>query len=213
MLEAYIFKINNNLDKDEYEKLLQMVSCDKRERIGRFHRFEDAQRTLLGDILIRRIICSKLGISNNAINFKTNEYGKPFLPYYPNFYFNSAHSGDYIVCAVGDSHVGIDIEEIKQIEMTIAEHFFAMQETQYILSQPDEKRLKAFYQIWTMKEAYIKRDGKGLRIPLNSFNVLDPALNAFYHCILSNEKVVSHVCSEKFEFPKIIYFNNLKSLS
>ena len=32
-------------------------------------------------------------------------------------------------------------------------------------------KMNAFYKLWTIKESYIKQSGKGLRTPLNSFEV------------------------------------------
>lgn len=55
------------------------VSEEKKERIRRFHRFEDTQRTFLGDVLAIKTICNRLDIKNRDMGFRTNEYGKPLL--------------------------------------------------------------------------------------------------------------------------------------
>jgi 4'-phosphopantetheinyl transferase len=39
------------------------------------------------------------------------------------------------------------------------------------MNQPEEMKLKYFYMLWTLKESYIKMEGKGLSIPLNSFTI------------------------------------------
>ena len=38
--------------------------------------------------------------------------GKPYFPAFPDFYYNISHSGSYVVCAVCDHPVGIDLQQI-----------------------------------------------------------------------------------------------------
>ena len=55
--------------------------------------------------------------------FEYNEYGKPFINYPTNLHLSISHSGNWITCIVDDNPVGIDVEEIKQIDFNIAERF------------------------------------------------------------------------------------------
>lgn len=162
MLETYILNIDKDLSKDDFERLLGLVSEKKKERILRFHMFEDAQRSLLGDILARYAICKRLGVKNKDLSFGENEYGKPVLIAPLRIHYNISHSGDWVVCAVDDNPVGIDVEVIKPIDFKIAERFFSRDEYLALMSQPEEIRLKYFYIVWTLKESYIKAEGKGL---------------------------------------------------
>jgi len=75
MFDTYILKMDRNIEKDNFDVLLSCVSEEKKERINRFHRFEDAQRTLLGDVLARYAVCKRLGIRNRNLILGTNEYG------------------------------------------------------------------------------------------------------------------------------------------
>ena len=171
MLDTYILKIDRNIEKDDFDRLLSWVSEEKKERISRFHRFEDAQRTLLGDVLARYAICKRLGIRNMDLVFGANAYGKPVLHEPNGIHYNISHSGNWVVCAVDDSVVGIDVEMIKPIDFKIAERFFSRDEYISFINQPEETKLMYFYMIWTLKESYIKTEGKGLCIPLNSFTI------------------------------------------
>jgi len=171
MLETYILKINRNLEAIEFNSLLSYICDDKKERILRFHRYEDAQRCLLGDVMVRYVICKRIGVKNSELVFGMNEYGKPLLIYPKEIHFNISHSGKYVVCAVDNNPVGVDVEEIKPIDFEIAKRFFSANEYLQLINQPEEMRLKYFYTIWTLKESYIKAEGKGLSIPLNSFSI------------------------------------------
>jgi 4'-phosphopantetheinyl transferase len=69
--------------------------------------------------------------------------------------------------------LGIDLEFVKKDIpfLDIAKHFFSQFEYQELLSTPEISRIQAFYHGWTRKEAFIKAKGKGLSIPLDSFDV------------------------------------------
>ncbi len=123
-------------------------------------------------MLIRTIIVEELCIKNKHIIFDENKYGKPYLKEYPKINFNISHLGDYVVCAIDDKPIGIDIEEVKQIEYKdIAEDFFTVSEFRYINKQGIGTQLSKFYEIWTLKESYLKCCGQGLAIPLKSFSI------------------------------------------
>jgi len=171
MLDIFILDNRNRLEKKYLDKLLSYVSSEKKARISRFHKFEDAQCSLLGDLLARYFICQRLGIKNNNLTFGLNEYGKPILLAPSRIDFNIAHSGNWVVCAVDDNPVGIDVEVVKPVDFQIAKNYFSKEEYNNLMDQPPEMRLKYFYSLWTLKESYIKAEGKGFNIPLDSFTI------------------------------------------
>lgn len=171
MLKTYMVNIDSNFEKDQFNILLNYVSEDKKAQIHRFYHFEDSQRALIGNVLSRYAICKNLNIKNNDITFGANEYGKPFLLGANNIHFNISHSGNWVVCAISDFPVGIDVEVIKPIDLDIAKRFFSEDEYSALLNQTEEDKPKYFFKLWTLKESYIKAVGKGLSIPLNSFTV------------------------------------------
>ncbi|MGF9819234.1 4'-phosphopantetheinyl transferase family protein [Brevibacillus agri] len=124
MIEIYIGKIPEKIEIATFQKLLNCVSYEKQLRINRFSRHKDALRTLLAEILVRMIICKKFKIKNHEIVVGTNSYGKPFLYNDVTFSFNVSHSGDWVVCAVHQHPVGIDVEKLEPINLDIAKHFF-----------------------------------------------------------------------------------------
>ncbi|MBC8063126.1 MAG: 4'-phosphopantetheinyl transferase superfamily protein [Clostridiaceae bacterium] len=161
-----------DISEEKIEKICLLIHSGKRFKIKRFINKEDKVRALIGEILIRSIIFEKLNIQNKYITFEKNPYGKPYLKGHPKFNFNISHSGDFVVCAIDDKPIGIDIEEVKYIEYKdIAESFFSVSELDYIVEEDLNIQLNKFYEIWTLKESYIKCCGQGLSIPLKSFSI------------------------------------------
>ena len=196
MLNVWIIEITDNLKKDEIEELSEFVSKEKRERIKRFHFISDAQNTLIADILIRSEICRLMGLDNKELVFKQNRYGKPYLDGYPDIQFNISHTNGYVACALDDEPVGIDIELLKSSDLCIAERFFCEDEKNYILNS--DKNNEVFIEVWVKKESFIKRNGQGMSMPLDSFSVLNDLPNrVVFHNVFSNHEVICYVCTQK----------------
>ncbi|MDM5296921.1 4'-phosphopantetheinyl transferase superfamily protein [Bacillus pumilus] len=155
--------------RKQIEQLKPFVSLEKRAAAERFRFLIDARRTLLGEVLIRQLIHEMYGVPIDQIVFETEGNGKPVVQQIPSFHFNLSHSGDWVVCAVDDAPVGIDIEEIKPIDLAIAKRFFSADEYQDLLSQPAQRQEAYFFHLWSMKESFIKLTGKGLSYGLSSF--------------------------------------------
>ena len=201
MLKLFIIKITRDLLQNEYEQLAYSVTDDKRSSIKRYHFYIDAQRSLLGDTLTRYAICKEFNLLNNQLSFMVNKYGKPGL-LNSNIEYNISHAGQFVVCALNDKGpVGVDVELVKNSCLDLAKRFFTENEYRYLLSQLVENQSEYFCQLWTMKESYIKMVGKGLSIPLNSFNVLDPASvgNVYFRHFLRNKEIIGTVCSWNME--------------
>ena len=89
--------------------------------------------------------------------------------------------------------IGIDCETIyKKDPMALAERFFTKNEIQMILSS--ENIEKAFTTIWTKKEACLKLLGKGLSVPLSSFDVESLPYHFETYEVMDN---IFTICSEK----------------
>ncbi|WLP66433.1 4'-phosphopantetheinyl transferase superfamily protein [Bacillus thuringiensis] len=183
----------------------------------------DINRTLIGDLLIRSLICQKYKINNEEIRFIYNEYGKPFVENFSDFHFNLSHSGEWVVCTTANFNVGIDIEKISEIEaLKLANEFFSEEEFYDISNINSDEQINYFYDLWTLKESYIKTIGKGLYIPLNSFSIKKESptlisykyiLQNFYfrqYNIEPNYKVSA--CATRDEFPQEIIIKDIYAI-
>lgn len=175
-----IFIINLSDEFLSINTYIEYISLERRVQISKYKKSIDKKRSLLTELLLKKIINEKTSIPIEKISFMANQYGKPYLENVSKLKFNASHSGIYITVATSNSSVGVDIEEIKEINYQISKRCFTQKEHDYLMSFDEQGRLNEFYKIWTLKESYIKNVGKGLSIPLNSFEFdLDkfPAVN------------------------------------
>lgn len=168
-----IFALNNleQMDDLTFRKLLTNIPDERQESIKKFAKSDDAKRVLLADVLIISVIASELKVRRKTIEFTSNKYGKPFLKGNSRLHFNVSHSGDWVVCVIDDEPVGIDIEKIRPIEFESLEQFFSDEEYKMLIAKNPEKRQLFFFDLWTLKESYIKAVGKGLSIPVKSVTI------------------------------------------
>ncbi|MFZ5351497.1 MAG: 4'-phosphopantetheinyl transferase family protein [Bacillota bacterium] len=197
--------------------LLKYISEERKEKIKKFKNDMDGLRSLLSEAMIRYILIRYYNIENDSIRIKYNHYGKPYIEKYENIHYNISHAGEWVVCAVHDSPVGIDIEKIQIIDIKIAKRFFAPTEYEYIKSSQDYDTLKRFYDIWTLKESFLKALGCGLSKPLNSFSITiddydiklknGDQVQDFYFKMFDIEKIYKlSICSSTNNFPEEIDF-------
>lgn len=213
MIQIHAIRVPQAIEHGLYLQLLELVSQEKRNKILRYKKIHDQYRTLLGDLLVRYVLKKDYGLANEEISFLSNSFGKPFLDHPLKFFFNISHSGDWVVCITHDTQVGIDIERIQPIDVSIAERFFQFEEYTDIKTKHISEQMSYFYQIWTLKESFIKMLGKGLSIPLNSFRIKcrnqlfsieQPYLNSMVYCkqyMFEPDYVVS-ACATDNHFPE-----------
>ncbi|TRY25228.1 4'-phosphopantetheinyl transferase superfamily protein [Brevibacillus sp. LEMMJ03] len=223
MLSIRVVRIPADLPPDYVDLFLSRVSAERRQKIVRFVRKEDAYRSLLGEVLVRSTLSEHIGVTPDALHFVYNSYGKPFLQNNPDVGFNLSHSGNWIAMIWGDSRScpGIDVERIVRMDLHIADHLFTPQENRILASKTGDARLAYFFHVWTLKESYVKAVGKGLSIPLDSFSVVcanekewySPEADGFHFTSfrLDREHILS-ACSYMAALPDHIQHVSLSTL-
>ena len=169
-MKWYKFDIRE-LTAANYEKWYSLMSKDKQLRVDRFRFDDDKKRTVAGEMLARKAIAEWCSVTPESIVFSTQEYGKPYAKDM-SVEFNISHSGDVVVCAVDDNPIGIDIEKIRPIDLTVSKRICTGEELLYLFGHTpaeqdftyttDTKILTRFFELWTVKEAYGKCIGCGV---------------------------------------------------
>lgn len=134
--------------------------------------------------LLKHRLADALDCSVDAVSLESGPYGRPRLAggaarLDPDgrLDFNVSHSEGHVLVAIARGvRVGVDVQVPREgtDALAIAQRYFAPVEAESIAALEGEKRTRAFYRMWTGKEAYAKAVGAGLQISLASFEVAAP---------------------------------------
>ncbi|MGB5097050.1 MAG: 4'-phosphopantetheinyl transferase superfamily protein, partial [Porticoccaceae bacterium] len=133
---------------------------------ARFADPADRHRALLARLLLRQALSHRYPLPPAGWRFARDRRGKPALawPALP-VTFNLSHSGDLVVCALGQHcELGVDVEQIAPRDrlLALARRFFSVDECARLGGLSGAAQRDAFYDIWTAREAYFKAVGCGL---------------------------------------------------
>ncbi|MCJ7632759.1 4'-phosphopantetheinyl transferase superfamily protein [Candidatus Bathyarchaeota archaeon] len=150
-------------------RLAKIISEEELSRAADFYSIEYRKRFIVRRGVVRTILSFYLNTEPSQLEFSHNHYGKPHLtenvPFEQTLQFSLTHSLDLSLCAVTmGRNVGVDLEYVQNtpdIE-EVASRFFSKRENAMIRALPKDRRARAFYEIWTQKEAYVKAIGTGL---------------------------------------------------
>ena len=129
-----------------------------------FIRQRAALRKLLGWYLDQQPI----GISRGAT-------GKPLLTGpHARLTFNVSHSGPLMLIGVtSERQIGVDVQVIKPGTRCsdLARRFFSTAEQEYLAVVQPAHLERAFFDLWTLKEAWLKGTGAGISAGLDRFTI------------------------------------------
>ena len=119
--------------EEQVQALLPLLSESEAARYRRFVRPQRQRQFLVGRLLLRRALCAVLGLPADALAVEEHVGHAPrvLLPAGvapPGF--SISHSGDWVACAVSASTA--------------------------LGTEPESRRMNAFYRMWSSKEARFK---------------------------------------------------------
>jgi 4'-phosphopantetheinyl transferase len=147
--EFAIWKIEEQAD-DLYNQL-QLKDDEK----AYYEQLRKSKRNL--HWLGTRVLLRKMLRTDEYIDCKVDEHGKPYLVNLP-YHISLSHSFDYAAVMISKKHaVGIDIEQVKEKVERIAHKFMRKEELAFI---EGEHRIPQLYVCWCAKEAVYKCFGQ-----------------------------------------------------
>lgn len=165
-------KLPTALPAGVYHEHLNSLPPAMINRMRQYRLWRDQLRYVWGKLLLMEALKKFLPGSGWLHKIRYNNYGRPFLDPEQGIDFNLSHSGDYIICAIGQQvRVGIDIEQQQVVDLKDFQDTMTADEWDCIKQSADP--LHCFFQYWVKKESVIKADGRGLDIPLQSIVIKD----------------------------------------
>lgn len=164
-----LFIVNIDLGLSHRHFLLKNINETQKEKVLRFKNEKDQIRSMISSYLMN-------SLSKEELLF--NEMGKPFYKNGP--FFNVSHSGKFVIMAVSNKEIGVDIEENKEIDMSPLIKIFNEAEVKLIKEHAD------FYYLWCAKESLIKCMGSSINkikeVPSLPLNGLKTFKGKDYQC-------------------------------
>ncbi len=160
-----IYKKYHDIILEKSYKILEKKFIN---RVVSYSKWENIQASFLGRLMVKMELKRLFDINNTII--QNSIYGKPSID--NPISFNISHSENIVVIAISECFtIGIDIERVRPIDFDSYENQFTRNEWKNIRASKNIN--KAFYHKWTQKEAVVKAIGKGICLPLNSFDIID----------------------------------------
>jgi 4'-phosphopantetheinyl transferase len=161
-----------------HEACLAMLSEEERARAARFVAERHRRHFVLAHGLVRAALSRQAPpVDPAAWRFIADRHGRPFVagPRTDKLlHFNLSHTEGCVACVISPSaSVGIDVEATDRpcSHLAIAEFTFSSAEVADLRGLPPAELIDRFFDYWTLKEAYIKARGMGLRLPLDQFSI------------------------------------------
>ena len=189
-VNLYVEIVEEKDVKNQLSLILDRIPRWRREKVLSYRNDIDRYLCAKSFMLLQEGLMRDYGVAGE-IRFSFNRYGKPFLADHPEIHFNLSHCRKGVACAIADSPVGIDIEEILY-DNAVARYILSEEEYREVTTS--NNKAESFTKKWTEKESYLKMLGCGL---LDNMKELDTGRVLFSTRIEREAGVVVTLCSRE----------------
>ncbi|UCG76035.1 MAG: 4'-phosphopantetheinyl transferase superfamily protein [Gemmatimonadota bacterium] len=179
--EVHVWLTTLSISAARLASLTTSLSEDERDRAQRLRRHAERNRFMAARGVLRRVLASYLDAAPADVRFAYGPMGQPTLAdagSSPDIRFSLSHSRDLLMLGFAAGRpVGVDVEPVRPLahREAIERRVFTPRERRSLAGVPDERRLRAFFNGWTRKEAFAKATGHGMWATMGRVEVsLDP---------------------------------------
>lgn len=155
----YLFNQVTSFSSEAYIKYLSKA---RRKQYDAYKFQINKDMCLIAFLLLRLGLLKEYGIKlGEDIEIEYGIYGKPYLKKYKDIFFNLSHRKECVACVISDREVGIDVETLlKEEHLKIANDVLNVNEMMEFKKSNNKREVLTRF--WTLKECYVKQNGKGL---------------------------------------------------
>lgn len=135
--------------------------------VGKLEKGSREQERMSGRRLLAAGMRDRFGVDLREEDLAVTQKGKPYLKERPDLNFNISHSGSFVLCALGECPLGVDIERHKDLNFLRTGKRFLTEE-EWTQWEKSENPRKYFFDRWVIREAYLKWKGTGIDRDLRS---------------------------------------------
>jgi len=166
-----VTRLPDSIGARTLELLRSTLNDADRERHSEIQIAQSATAFLVTRAVVRTVLGHLLGMPGQNVELLISERGKPSLALSSvlPLYFNTSHSETLAVVAlsrVGD--LGVDVENIRPIDERVVSRSLSADEFDLLAGMDPDERARAFFHLWTIKEACAKATGVGLGVGMRN---------------------------------------------
>jgi 4'-phosphopantetheinyl transferase len=172
----YVVACGEDIGDRDFMDAEALLDEGERVRAQQFRFEADRRDYIAAHALLRTTLSLFVKVPPKRWHFTADAFGKPTIaePDVAGWLaFSLSHTRALATCAVTSGvPVGVDVECIRQLDDTLdlARRFFSSSEARSLEQIAPKLRENRFFDLWTLKESYIKARGLGLSLPLNKFS-------------------------------------------
>lgn len=167
VMKCIILDTTDLSEKTVLDDAICFLPVSRKDKASRFVNPNDAALSTCAGLIIEWI---RVKFTNGS-ELRNDEYGKPYF-IDSSVHFNISHSGKYVLAAVSDSPVGVDIQKHDGESIDYYLDSLSTYERRIIATVDERNRTDLFYRTWSAKESYVKAIGLGLSKDTRSFSVI-----------------------------------------
>jgi len=161
--------LSKGLEDVNWQQYIKTLPQPLRHSASKLRFTSDQQLHVFAWLLLRKQL-SVLGYKESDLlkGLQRTAQNKPVLSGF-DWKFNLSHSGQRVMCALAQTEIGADIEQVRPVDFKGLSR--VMNDTQWEqISNHDTPMIK-FFEYWTIKESVIKADGRGLSMNLKKMQI------------------------------------------